>query len=104
MFLIVYLTEVLQLAAATLWWVNGILLAAHLFDAVTDIIMGAIVDNTTSRWGHYKPWIARGAVASAVITVLLFTDLGLQGPAFIVVFMLVYVAWGLSWTANDIPY
>lgn len=104
MFLIVFLTEVLDLSDATMWWVNGLLLAARLFDAVTDIIMGAIVDNTTSRWGHYKPWIAGGAAVSAIITVLLFTDVGLRGPGFIALFTVVYLLWGLAWTANDIPY
>lgn len=104
MFLIVFLTEVLDLNDATMWWINGILLAARLFDAVTDIIMGAIVDNTTSRWGHYKPWIAGGAVASAIITVVLFTDVGLRGPGFVALFTVVYLLWGLAWTANDIPY
>ena len=104
MFLIVYLTEVLDLNDATMWWVNGILLAARLFDAVTDILMGAIVDNTRTKWGPDKPWIAGGAVASAIITVLLFTDVGLRGPGFVALFGVIYLLWGLSWTANDIPY
>ncbi len=104
MFLIVYLTEVLQLPDATMWWANGILLAARLFDAVTDILMGAIVDNTHTRWGHYKPWILGGVLASAVVTTLLFTDFGLRGAGFVALFGVVYIAWGLAWTANDIPY
>ncbi len=104
MFLIVYLTEVLDLPDATMWWINGILLGARLFDAFTDIIMGGIVDNTRTRWGSYKPWIVAGAVASAICTVLLFTDTGLSGGAFIAFFAVVYVLWGLSWTTNDIPY
>ena len=66
--------------------------------------MGAIVDNTRTRWGHYKPWIAGGALASAIITTLLFTNLHLSGGAFVAVFALLYLLWSLSWTANDIPY
>ncbi|WP_342372998.1 glycoside-pentoside-hexuronide (GPH):cation symporter [Propioniciclava soli] len=104
MFLIVFLTEVLDLDDVTMWAVNGILLAARLFDAFTDIIMGGIVDNTRTRWGPYKPWIAAGIVASSVFAVLLFTDLGLRGPAFVAFFAVVYLGWGLAWTTNDIPY
>lgn len=104
MFLIVYLTEVLRLPDATMWWANGILLAARLFDAVTDILMGAIVDNTHTKYGHYKPWILGGVLASAVVTVLLFTDFGLRGAGFVGIFGVVYICWGLAWTANDIPY
>lgn len=104
MFLVVYLTEVVNLPDAELAWATGLILAVRLFDAVADIVMGGIVDNTRTRWGHYKPWIAGGAVASAVVTLLLFTDLGLRGPAFVTSFVLLYLLWSLSWTANDIPY
>jgi sugar (glycoside-pentoside-hexuronide) transporter len=104
MFLVVYLTEVVNLPDAQLWWATTLILAARLFDAVADIVMGAIVDNTQTRWGHYKPWIAGGALASAIITTLLFTNLHLSGSSFVAVFALLYLLWSLSWTANDIPY
>ena len=104
MFLVVYLTEVVNLPDAQLLWATSLILAARLFDAVADIVMGAIVDNTQTRFGHYKPWIAGGALASAIITTLLFTNLGLSGSSFVAVFALLYLLWSLSWTANDIPY
>ena len=104
LFLIVYLTEVLDLDDATLWWVNGILLAARIFDAFTDIVMGGVIDNTNTRWGQFKPWIVAGMMAVALVTILLFTDLGLRGPGYVVLFTVVYVAWGLAWTMNDIGY
>ena len=85
MFLVVYLTEVVNLPNDQLWWATTLILAARLFDAVADIVMGAVVDNTRTRWGHYKPWIAGGAIASATITTLLFTDLHLSGGAFVAV-------------------
>lgn len=104
MYFIVYLTEVLDLPDGVLWWVTALILAARLFDAVMDIVMGAIVDNTRTRWGHYKPWILAGAIASAIFTVLMFTDLGLRDAGFVAAFAGIYLGWGLSWTANDIPY
>ncbi len=104
LYFIVYLTEVLNLADDTLWWVTTLILGARLFDAVMDIVMGAVVDNTRTRWGHYKPWILIGSVASAIFTVLMFTDLGLRGAGFVAAFAAIYLGWGLAWTANDIPY
>ncbi len=104
MFLMVFLTEVLDLPDEVLWWVNGLLLAARLLDAVLDLAMGAVVDRTRSRWGHYKPWIAVGAVTSGVLTVLMFSDLGVRGPAYAALFAVIYLLWGVAWTANDIPY
>ncbi|MDO5496216.1 MAG: MFS transporter, partial [bacterium] len=51
MFLIFFLTDILDLPDATMWWVSAILFGARIFDAFTDIAMGGIVDNTKSRWG-----------------------------------------------------
>ena len=104
LYLIVFLTEVLNASDTFMWWAGWLILAARLLDAVMDIVMGSIVDNTRSKCGHYKPWILGGALASAVCTVLLFTDLGLPDGAYVVVFALLYLLWGLTWTMNDIPY
>ena len=104
MYLIFYLTDVINLPTATLWWVAGIILFARIFDALNDPVMGFIVDNTRTRWGKFKPWIAIGAVLTSVFTVLLFSDLKLEGGAFIAAFAVFYVLWGVSFTANDISY
>ena len=104
LYLVFFLSDVLKLPRDEFLWASSLILLARLIDAVADIVMGAVVDNTRTRWGHYKPWIAVGVVASAVCTVLLFTDLGLTGTAFVVSFALIYLLWSLAWTANDIPY
>ena len=104
MFMVFFLSEILDVSDTVLLWVSWLVLAARLFDAVMDIVMGSIVDNTRSRWGHYKPWILVGVIASAVFTVLMFSELGLNDQTFIVVFAMIYLLWGLSWTMNDIPY
>lgn len=104
MFLIFYLTDVVELPTATLWWVTAIIFAARVFDALNDPVMGVIVDNTRTRWGKFKPWIAIGVTLSSVFTILLFTDFGLSNTAYIVTFALIYLFWGISFTANDISY
>lgn len=104
MYLMYYLTEILQLENRVMWWVTGIILFARIFDALNDPIMGVIVDNTKSKYGKFKPWIVIGTFTSGVITVLLFTDFGLQGNAYIGLFALLYLAWGITYTANDISY
>jgi len=104
MFLIFYLTDVINLPTSTMIWVAGIILAARIFDALNDPIMGFIVDNTRSRWGKFKPWLVVGAIASPIFTVLLFTDFGLHNTAYIVVFAICYLMWGISYTTHDISY
>ena len=104
MFLIYYLTDVIDVPASTMWWLTGIILFIRIFDALNDPIMGFIVDNTRTRWGKFKPWIAIGTVLTAIFTVLIFSDFGLQGSGFILAFTFIYLFWGISFTFNDISY
>ncbi len=104
MYLIFYLTDVKEISNETLAWVTGIILFARVFDAFNDPVMGIIVDNTRSKYGKFKPWIAIGAFVSGIVTVLLFTDFHLSGTSFILSFAILYLLWGLSYTANDISY
>ncbi|WP_210769197.1 glycoside-pentoside-hexuronide (GPH):cation symporter [Occultella kanbiaonis] len=104
LFLLVYLTEVVQVPNQTLGAITVVLVLMRLFDAVNDPVMGFIVDNTRSRWGKFKPWIAIGALAWAAATVLMFSDWGVEGTAFVVVFVGVYLVWEVAYTVNDISY
>ena len=104
MYLLFYMTEVVNLDDATMWWITGVLLAARVFDAVNDPVMGAIVDNTRSRHGKFKPYIAWGALGTAVITVLMFSDFQLTGISYVILFAVLYLLWDIAFTANDIGY
>ncbi len=104
MYLMFYLTDVLQLSTRALWWVTAIIMAARVFDAFNDPIMGVIVDNTSTRYGKFKPWICIGALLSGVLTVILFADFGVSEGSFIAIFGITYIAWGISYTMHDISY
>jgi melibiose permease/lactose/raffinose/galactose permease len=83
---------------------TGALTILRIFDAVNDPFMGFLVDNTHSRFGKFKPWIAIGGVIGGVLTVLMFTDFGLTGTGYVFSFVLIYLAWDLTYGANDIAY
>ena len=104
MYLIFYLTDILEVPTNVMWWLAGILVFFRIYDALNDPLMGFIVDNTRTRWGKFKPWIAIGVVSTAIFTVLLFTDFGLSGSAYIMTFTIFYFFWELGYTANDISY
>lgn len=104
MYLIFYLTDVLELPTSTIWWATGIMLVARIFDAMNDPIMGVVVDNTQTRFGKFKPWIAIGAFLSGLLTLLLFFDFGLCGANYIVFFGIIYFMWGIAFTVNDISF
>jgi sugar (glycoside-pentoside-hexuronide) transporter len=104
MYLIYYLTEILNLPDQTMWWMTLIFTVLRVFDALNDPFMGLIVDNTRSRFGKFKPNIALGALVGGLFMLLLFVDLGLQGPAYLVFFALCYMGWDIFYGINDIAY
>ena len=104
MYFMYYLTDVLNLPDSTIWYMTGALLILRIFDAFNDPIMGVLVDNTRSRWGKFKPWIAIGGIIGGVLTVLLFTDFGIRGIGYVVWFVIIYLSWDLTYGANDIAY
>ncbi len=104
MYFMYYLTDVLNLPDITMWYMTGALTFLRIFDAVNDPIMGVLVDNTRSSYGKFKPWIAIGGVVGGILTVLLFTDLGLRGTGYVISFIIIYLTWDLTYGANDIAY
>lgn len=96
-----YYTDVYGLDAAT---VAAIFLFVRIFDAVTDPIMGALVDRTESRWGKYRPYLAFICIPYAIASILVFTvpDLSVNGKT--VYAYVTYALLMLLFTATNIPY
>ena len=44
----------------------------RLLDLVTDPILGHLSDNTRSRWGRRRPWMAAGAILTALVAILMW--------------------------------
>lgn len=104
MYLLFYLTEVVRLTDSELTSVTLIIVCMRIFDACNDPVMGVIVDNTFSRWGKFRPWIAFGALLWAATSIALFIDTGARGNLFLVLFGFCYLMWGVAYTINDISY
>ena len=104
MFFIVYLTELDGLSNAELGWITGLIVGLRAFDAVTDPAIGAIVDNTRTRWGKHKPWILLGALFSGVFTMALFWDFHAAGGARVAIYPIIFFFWAATYGFNDIAY
>ncbi len=104
MYLLFFLTDILDLPDSTMWWMTGAMTILRIFDAVNDPIMGYLVDNTRSRFGKFKPWVVTGAILGGVFTALLFQDFGQRGAGYVTMFIVIYLLWDLTYGANDIAY
>ncbi|MDR2786145.1 MAG: MFS transporter, partial [Treponema sp.] len=52
-FLTMFCTDYLGMPAA---YVGTLLLAGRVFDGITDLFAGFLVDNTNTRWGKARPY------------------------------------------------
>ncbi|HHX07171.1 MAG TPA: MFS transporter [Erysipelothrix sp.] len=104
MFLMFYLTDVLDLSDRILAYITIMMVFIRIFDAFNDPFMGMIVDNTKTRYGKFKPWILIGALLTSVFTIFFFYDYKIYGLGYVAVFTVNYLLWEISFTANDIAY
>ena len=83
--------------------ITAIVVAARIFDALNDPIMGNIIERTRTRFGKFKPWLVIGILSTSVVVYLAFnTDL--QGWSFVWFFGIIYFMYSITYTMHDISY
>ncbi len=102
-YLISFILFTKQLTIAQFSSITIIIIAARIFDAFNDPIMGGIVENTRTKWGKYKPWQLIGAVLTGAVIIALF-NVNLDGWAFIGFLAFAYFMFSITFTMNDISY
>lgn len=73
-FFMYYVTNVYGVSITT---AGLIVFAARFFDAITDPIIGTIVDKTNTKWGRYRPFLALGGLLFPLSTIMLFMGLNI---------------------------
>ena len=101
--ILTYIMFTKQLTDAQLLAITGIMIAARIFDGLNDPIMGNIIERTRTKWGKFKPWLLIGVVLTSVVIYLAFNN-SLQGWPFIISFGIIYFAYSITYTMNDISY
>lgn len=81
-----------------------LMLLARVWDAINDPIMGMVVDRVNTRWGKMKPYVLFTAIPIAVLTFFMFFDPGFSDSGTMVYAAIIYVLWGMIYTASDVPY
>lgn len=98
----IYFLDVMGISAAA---IAVLLLAARVFDAFNDPIMGVLVAKTKTRWGKFRPWLLVGTITNAVILYMMFSiPPTLDGAGLVAYASVSYILWGLTYTMMDIPY
>lgn len=102
-FLMFFYTDVMMLNAGI---IGTILMVSRLFDGVTDIIMGMIVDRTHSKYGKARVWVIRTCIPYAISGLLLVCVPG--GMTELVQYIYVFITYNICnsvfLTALYVPY
>ncbi|MBO7195796.1 MAG: MFS transporter [Clostridia bacterium] len=104
MYLLVHLTDVVTFSDKGLAAVGILLTCFGIFDAIIDPFVGAIVDNTKTRWGKFKPWILIGMIGTGILTVLMFHNFRMSETNHIILLGVTYLLFSIFFSLNDIAY
>lgn len=101
-YILYYYQDVLGVSAIAM---GVILMAARVFDAFNDPVMGVIVAKTRTKWGKFRPWLLIGTILNAVVLYFMFAaPPALDGSGLVAYAAITYVLWGVTYTMMDIPF
>ena len=100
-FLLIFYTDAMQLTPAH---AGLIILAARIFDAANDPIMGIIADKTNTKFGKLRPYLLFSPFLIMIATAALFyvPNFGYGGR--LAYATITYILWGICFTIQDVPF
>jgi melibiose permease/lactose/raffinose/galactose permease len=103
MFVLTYIQYTMKLEVIQFTVISVAMVICMVWDAVNDLMMSSIIENSHYKMGKYRPFIIVGALLNAVVIILMFT-VRPTGWSFVLFFCLTYLLWGMTYTINDIAY
>lgn len=101
MFLLFYYTDVFGLSAAA---VGTMFLITRIWDALVDVMIGAMADRTTTRWGKFRPYLLFVAIPFAVVGIITFTTPGFGPTGKLIYAYITYTLMMMIYSAINVPY
>lgn len=101
-YILYYYQDILGVSAIAM---GVILMAARVFDAFNDPVMGVVVAKTRTRWGKFRPWLLIGTITNAIVLYIMFAaPPALNGSGLAAYAAITYILWGVTYTMMDIPF
>lgn len=101
-YLAIYCTDVLGIAGGV---VTAIMIAARIWDAVNDPIMGFIIQSKKpNKYGKYRPFIMYGGYPLAVSALLVFLKISNSLTVNTIWVAVAYILYGMLYTVLSVPY
>ncbi len=101
-FILYYYNDILGISGT---FTGIMMMAARIFDAFNDPLMGVVVEKTNTRMGKFRPWILTGTLTNALVLYGMFAmPASITGTPMLVYATVAYVLWGVTYTLMDIPF
>lgn len=95
-------------SAQMIGFITTAVVVIRIVEIVFDPFIGALIDNTNTRWGKFKPWILGGSLVSSLALVLIFSNFfGLteSNPTlYLVLFVIAFIILDFSYSAHDVAF
>ncbi|MCI1649367.1 MAG: glycoside-pentoside-hexuronide (GPH):cation symporter [Bifidobacterium tibiigranuli] len=113
-YFIVYVTSSLfsdvdkAVAAKLIGIITSLVVIIRIAEIFIDPLLGNIVDNTTTKWGRFRPWQFIGGLVSSVLLVVIFCGMfglvNVDQTWFIVLFIITFIVLDVFYSLRDISY
>ena len=113
-YFIVYVTSSLfsdvdkAVAAKLIGIITSLVVIIRIAEIFIDPLLGNIVDNTTTKWGRFRPWQFIGGLVSSVLLVVIFSGMfglvNVDQTWFIVLFIITFIVLDVFYSLRDISY
>ena len=103
MFILTYIQYTMKLKIIQFTVISVAMVVCMVWDAVNDLMMSTIIENSRYKAGKYRPFIIVGAILNSIVIAIMFT-VRPTGWAFVIFFCITYLLWGMTYTINDIAY
>ena len=102
-FLLFYFTDVVGIGAAI---AGTLLLLGRMFDGTLDLIVGALIDKTHTRWGKARPWVLFATPVLVISFILLFNVPGAlpESGKEIYAFVFYLLCMGIGFVSSNLAY
>ncbi len=101
-FILYYYNTVLGISGT---FTGVMMMAARVFDAFNDPMMGIVVEKTHTKIGKFRPWILTGTVTNSLVLFGMFSvPESYKGSSLLIWATVAYFLWGMTYTIMDIPF
>lgn len=101
LYLMFFYTDIMGLPA---YYAGLMFLITRLVDGVADVLMGLVIDNTSTRWGRCRPWLLIGAIPFGLLCVMVFWVPEFSTTGKLIYAFITYLCLSFLYTLVNIPF